>query len=76
MRVPVQLDAASCLAFARDTWSLEEARRINDTGRFMYLCDVTVLDGPIKTAPRLSAFEHLHPHLPQVADWWRERRRA
>jgi hypothetical protein len=61
MRFPVLLDPKECIEFARDTWSLAEAETMGDMGMFMYLQDVIVIDGPVKLAPKLSAWDHLHP---------------
>lgn len=74
MRVPVETNPARCIEFARDTWSMDEARRMGDQGLFMYLQDVIVIDGPVKVAPRLTAFDHLHPDNVATRTWWEERR--
>lgn len=72
---PVLSEPRDCLAFARDTWALEEAARIGDEGRFLYVDDVAVLDAPFKVAPRLSALDHLTPESPRTQAWWDARRR-
>jgi hypothetical protein len=53
---------------------MDEARRMGDQGLFMYLQDVIVIDGPVKVAPRLTAFDHLHPDNVATRTWWEERR--
>jgi hypothetical protein len=74
MRAPVITEPAECLTFARDTWALEEARLMQDTGLFMYLQDITIVDDPLPVAPRLSALDHLNPMSETTVEWWEARR--
>lgn len=74
VRATVLTEPADCLAFARDTWALENARIMSDVGLFMYLQDITIVDDPLPVAPRLSALDHLTPNSETTVEWWEARR--
>lgn len=73
IRVSTQ-DTFACREFARDNWSLKEAELIHDTGMFLYLQDIMVVDGPIWEAPLLSSFDHLNPMSTKTREWWQKAR--